>query len=1110
MNKGVLLAGVAAVLAHAATAEAFTTRVHIVLANDVRTALVAGGGKTVALKLGPYTVTLADADARAIIDQPLAFRAGAIGPDNVIFPGMTDASHALEQQPFQQCQMLYDMAVTAEEKAYAMGCFLHGSTDAIAHHYVNYLTGETFTLNPITSGRMSSWSNVVRHITAESMLQKAAFTLKPGNFGAGPLGHAIPKSFVLRTYFDTKSPLWQLASKHARDKFEAARAAKPGATLPTLVSSAGLAPYEQVMMAPYYIEEIEAGRKKLRTDIEATVKAMQDPATTDGARLKVTAGADGVLGTLDDKTACSVSCGALYAKYFVYVSILKPRKDASGMALPSAFDKISDELGTDLRAFSPALVSTIENVSNKLNGPLSATSDGLDLTRADVSIAFTPMKDWSNDLTSIDYEAISKALVPDWLQRLEDLMSTAGVSVKIPDIVAALMQPVVQPIKDSIKSYVIDQAEARVGTLIDEYKKSFTTTSGEFTARINAAASSKGTVLANFYDSGLYAHSFNIAAAAIARHALVLPDPGDVGPATFDASYTPSWMQAGVCDYLRPAIFPLGLDVKALFSIGDAAAKIAADAPIECHSGSLTAFAATPTVETCKLVSLSALMTSKLGSLTRAFPPDLGTKPKCKFLAIPGLPEPPEMPVEDAGPTPGDDAAPLPGDDAGADPDADPGATPSATTDAGGCGCHTHGSSSGGAAWALLGLGAFFARRRFAALAVTLVGCSSPESTTTPPDPEADSAIVEEDTGAEPIDSGEPVDSTTPVDTAMPDTRPEVMLPETGSPAAKFLETLGDSVWSATQTRAGKTRAIELRFRASTLEWGEIRNPYGPARLRTYRSFTVDADGKTVRSTILTPSGWPAHPENGKKETFTFELTTSTPRQLKITAAGTTETFNESAWPKPATGLTAFVNVFSATGKINDAFCGSGSFSSIDRAALWEFARGKSTEKPRASDVVAGAKLLTWNDLSAGDNFAVTDVDGFRSLGGTELTDQANFIVRYMGKVKHPGGTLKMRELDDDVKDAVWAILGAKAGVGLALSDLFLEVHGKAAADSTADEPSTTLAAGEIPIEIFVLRCASKIQKTDVQIAFGSGAWQLVGNAPTVPLIDDATFPPAL
>jgi len=1086
--RGLLFTAVAAAtLGHAATANAFTTRVHIALANEVRTALVAGGGQTVALKLGPYSVTLSEADANAIIEQPLAFRAGAIGPDNVIFPGMTDPSHAIEQRPFEQCQVLYGMAITAEERAYAIGCFLHGSTDAIAHHYVNYMTGETFTLTPITSARMSSWSNVVRHIAAEAMLQKAAFNLKSSNFGAGPMSHAIPKSFLLRAYFDTKSPLWQMASKHSRDKFEKNRAARPGASLVTLVSTSGLAPAEQLVMAPFYIEEIEAGRVKLRADIEASIKTMQDWTTTDGSKLKVTAGADGVLGTLDDKTACTATCPTLYAKYFTYVSILKPRKDAGGMTLPSAFDKISDKLGTDLRAFSPAMVQTIENVSAKMNGPLSATSDGMDMSKADVSIAFTPMKDWANDLTTIDYETISRAVVPDWLQKLEDLMNSAGVSVTIPDIVAALMQPVVQPIKEAVKSYVIDLAEAQVGTLIDEYKRSYSTINAEFTGRLNTAATSKGTVLANVYDSGIWVHSFNIAASAIAKHELVLPDADDVGPATFDGSHTPSWMQPGVCEYLRTAIFPLGLDVKALLSVGlDAPAAVSDDSPIECHDGSLTSFTKSPSATNCALTDLATLMTSKLGSVSRSYPPDFGTKPPCRYLAVPGLPDPPERP--DTG-VPGDDAGvPGPGGNAATDTGAD-----------GGCGCRTTTSRASTAPWALLAIASAFAlrrRRMLAALAISTVGCGSEPSTSTPNE---DSQVTEGDG-----------DLDADIDSGAADTRPDVVLPETGSPAAKLLEDLGDSVWSGMQLRAGKNRAIELQFRASTLEWGEIRNPYGPARFRTYRSFVVDADGKTVDSTILTPSGWPTHPDNGKKETWTFEIVAGSPRKLRITQGTKVETFTEGAWPKPTSGLTAFVNVFSATGKINDAFCGTGVFSSIDRAALWEFARGKSTEKPTGSDFMAGAKLNTWQDLSSGDNFAVTDVPGFRDLGGTELTDQANFIVRYLGKIKHPGGTFRMRELDDDVKDAVWAFIGGKAGVSLNVIDLFLEVHGKAAADSTPDEPSTTLSAGDVPIEVFVLRCNTKIQNVDVQIGLGSGAFQLVGSAPSIPEITDAIFPPVL
>lgn len=1101
----------AVVLGAAADAQAYTTRLHISIANEVRTALVASGGSAVALKLGPYTVTLSAEDAKAIAEQPLAFRAGAIGPDNVIFPGMTDPSHAIETHPFEQCQLLYDMAVNAEERAYAIGCFLHGSTDAVAHHYVNWLTGETFTLNPMTSTRGSSWSNVVRHMTAESMVQKAAFSAKPGNFGAGAMAHAIPKGFVLRAYFDTKSPVWALASKLAKEKFDATRAAKPTASLPTIVSSSGLAPAEQLVLAPLYLEEIEAGRVKLRASVEATIKNLQNPATTDGAKLKVTAGADGKLGTLDDKTACTASCATLYAKYFTYVSLLQPRKDAGGMALPSAFDKVSDELGVKIRKFSPSLVTTIENVSAKLNGPLSASSDGLDISKADVAVLFTPMTDWSNELTTIDYQTITKAVVPDWLQKVEDLMNSVGVSVSIPDIVAALMQPVVQPIKDAVKTYVIDQAQAQIGVLIDEYKKNFATTSAEFDKRLVAAAGSKGSILTNFYDSGLWAHSFNVAAAAIARHELVLPEKGtDVGPATFDASHTPSWMQLGVCDYLRKAVFPLGLDLKGALSttVGGAVqeAKIGDDSPIECHDGSLSSFTKSPTVTNCKLTALPALMSLPRGSLSRAYPPSFNeTKPACRNLAVEGLPDPPP-PAPDAG-VPLDDAGNPVEDDAGTAP---PGATPG-TEEAAGCACTTPGTSSRAPDAGLLGAvvlaGVIASRRRRAGLlagALALLGCGSGEGSVD--EPTADAAI---ETSLD--DTATVEDTAAPADTgAIEDTRPDVMLPDSGSPAGKFLEALGDSVWSATQPRLGKTRAYELQFRASTLEWGEIQNPYGPARARTLRVFSVDADGKTVRSTILSPSGWPIHPDNGKKETFTFEILAGSPRKLKITSGSTVETFTEGAWAKPTSGLTAFVNVFSTTGKVNDAFCGTGAFSSINHAALWEFARGKSTEKPTGSDVVAGAKLLEWIDLSSTDSFAVTDVPGFRQLGGTLLSDQANFIVRYVGRIKHPGGVFKLRERDDDVMDAVWAFLGSKANVSLSVADLFLEVHGKASADSTADEPATTLSAGEVPVEIFVLRCASKIQQTDVEVSLGGGAWQLVGNAPSVPLIDATLFPPVL
>jgi hypothetical protein len=221
-----------------------------------------------------------------------------------------------------------------------------------------------------------------------------------------------------------------------------------------------------------------------------------------------------------------------------------------------------------------------------------------------------------------------------------------------------------------------------------------------------------------------------------------------------------------------------------------------------------------------------------------------------------------------------------------------------------------------------------------------------------------------------------------------------------------------------------------------------------------------------------------------------------------------TETFDEGPWPAPTSGLTAVLRVFPSNGPTADAFCSASSLTSPDRVPIWEFARGESAELAAEEDIVAGAPLIGWVDATGQNQFAVTDVAGFDQLGGTELSDQFNFIVRYVGTITHPGGSLKMRELDDDVKDAVWSFLGPDVGSN-STADLFLEVHGHAPADITADEPSGIFAAGPVQAEIMVLRCSTQIQDIHVQIDTGSG-WQLVGDVASVPQIDDTLFPPAL
>jgi hypothetical protein len=1047
------------------------------VANKVREALIASPNARIPLRGGTYSVQLGEADRRALLSQPLAFRAGAVGPDNMAFPGMTDPSHAIEQQPFTQCQLLYDAALTDEERAYAMGCFLHGSTDAIAHHYVNFMSGETFTLTPITSARMSSWTNVARHILAEGMIQKAAFKLDPAAFSIGQLAHTIPKSFLLRAYLNVNSPLWQLMTRRSREKFDAAVAKNPSANLFTIISGLGLAAGDHLAMTPLYLREVDRLRQKIVANINTTVAGLQDTSTTDGAKLRPTAGQDNMLGTSDDRTACSATCPDLYAKYFTYIALLAPRYDAQNRQLPSALDKISEKLRVDLEDFLPSYVATAENFSAKLNTPLSATSaDDFDLDAAQIDQLLKPLTDWVTRTTSLDYQTAITATVPDWLIQLQNALQAVGVNISIPSLVRALLEPFLQPIKDAIKAYVIDQAKTYLNDLTREYKAQATQINAEYQMRLTAYAAPglMGTALDSFFDSGIFVNAFNIAATALANHAAVLPvgnDPVGIGPASFDASHSMAWMQPALCDYLKPAVFPLGIDVRALLSVQTASgvltAQVSADSPVECHSGSLTMFSAAQGAGACTVVETPELIADPmhLGSPTRAYPPQYAAQmPSCQRIMVAGLPEPPPLP-----------------DNGNGDGDGGGQAT----------GCAFTGRSAHADAapfvLALLGLGVGLTSRRRRALVTVLFfalaasGCS----------PEGMGTENSADMGAS-LDAF-----------VTPD------LPPGSAERQATLAALDGTVWQGTQTRLGKQRAFELRFNSKSLLWAEIQNPFGPLRRRELRFFNIDDDGKTAHTTVITPSDWPdPDKQNGRKDDFTIEVVSGSPRKLRVTrltAPASVEEFTEGAWPKPTAGLTATARVFTSGGTVDKAFCTSGA-SGFSYGPLFDFARGKSAQTSLGQDLVGGAKLLKWRDATGQNRFAVSDVPGFSDLGGTSLSDQANFLVHYQGVVRHPGGAFQVREQNDVVEDGIWVFIGNNVGTGT----FFLEVHGFVFPDGTSDEPSTNLPAGDIPIEIIVARCAKQISDIDAEIRLGGGSYQLIGNAPTTPTVNDTLFPPAL
>ncbi len=619
-----------------ADAEAYSTRLHIVIANHLRDALIQGDGHAIQLIGTNAHVRLSDEDASAIIENPLAFRAGAIGPDNMIFPGMTDPSHAVWQKPFEQCELLYRAALLPEERAYALGCFLHGSTDAVAHHFVNYLSGETFTLTPLKTGREEDYTNVVRHIAVEAMLEEAELKADPNAFAPGTLTHSIPIGFVQRAYLNEESPLYQLLSKRARARYQRARQARPNGLLHDILAISELEPADHLVLAPLYLDWVDESLSLMR----GRFKTLQDWTTPDGSVLKVTPGPDGVLGTSDDVAQCSVGCPQLAAEYALYAHLMEPRKDAQGRPLPSAFDKVMGKLRSDLDEFVPAYLKTVDNFSSKLNTPYVKGQQKLDITMVDVDETFRPITEWALAVGRIDYDVLARAIIPDvWLD-LWGHLRKLGIKITPPEVMKLLVGPYIEDLKHEVEERIVGAAKEKIKEFTATYRAQYASAKVEYEERLKADSPEGAYILDDLHASGLAAHTFNIAAAAIANRAVVLPtpsnDPVGMGPASFDTSYSTHWMQAGLCEPIRARVFPYGMGIKGLLTMKKDGQILeprgTKEPPVECHDGTLGAFTSNPNAQSCEMVELPELVGDPhhRGSITRGYPPEhAANKPTC-------------------------------------------------------------------------------------------------------------------------------------------------------------------------------------------------------------------------------------------------------------------------------------------------------------------------------------------------------------------------------------------------------------------------------------------------------------------------------------------------
>jgi hypothetical protein len=1079
-------------------ADAFSTRVHIAIANDVRDSLIAGGGKTITLRFSDGVVRIGEADARAITTQPLAFRAGAIGPDNMIFPGMTDPSHAVWQRPFEQCELLYRAAVSDEERAYALGCFLHGSTDAIAHHFVNYLTGETFTLTPLASGRQQQFTNVIRHIAAESLIEDALLASDPNLFQGGALTHSIPIPFVQRTYFDREHELYKLLAARSYKRYTRARTAKPAGRLQDVLAISALEPADHLVLAPEYFVWIDDSLDAFRRRFEA----LQDGSTPDGAKLQVGAGADGKKGTTDDTTGCTTSCAQLAAEYFLYTHLFAPRYDASGRQLESAFAKVTAKLHDDLNSFVPAYLQVVDGLSTKLNTPYRPGEKRIDFDSLDVETLLKPLQDWAVRTTTIDWDVLARSVMPDAWVDFHATLKRIGLAALYPaEVLRAAAQPLIDPIRDTVKDFIVAQGTEYLRDFTASYRETYEASKREYADRLRQAAPAGGsTILDDVRSSGLYGQAFNVAAAAIADHAAVLPtesdDPIGLGPASFDTSFSAHWMQVGLCEPLRKKVLPLGVGIKGLLSIskeeGVLEANVTDEARIECHDGSLTEFARTPTKESCNVVEQSALLSDARhrGSLTRGYPPELSANPaKCVTNRVGWLTNLDGLTAEE------EDALRR-----------------KTTTETTSCSAASTKSpaNAGTAAITLVALSALGllarGRRRggrnarlAAAAALALAASACTKTTTTEeeeiiPGDKGDGTLNDPNGPSRPGTNGEPTAASM-------------------SPAARELfDKLGTSTWRGAGTRNGKKRVIELSFRAGNMQWAEVQNPFGPARKRELRALSIADDG-LVRTTVTNPAGWTDATINGVQGEYRLRVVDGSPRHLTVTNAKTNESeeYVEGAVPTPTSGLTAIVRTFASAGVVDEAFCRASNFESVDYAAMLTFARyggAKSAEKETAVDFIVGAQPAPIKDASGQNRFAVTDIHGFDRFGGTNLSDQQNFFVYYTGAIAHPGGTFRMRELDDAVTDGAWAFLGPQVG-STQKQDLFLEVTSRVWADATYDVASRAMPAGKVPIEIVIARCTSTVKAVTIEGQIDSGAWMSLDQFPLEPKLDATLLAPA-
>ena len=680
-------------------AEAYSVKVHIHLANEIRAEMLRNWnaqsctndepwcGRPAIRLLGPgeqtQFVLIDEEDAAAIRDNPEFWRGGAIGPDNTVFPGMTDPSHAWHFFPFSQCQALLDASQVSAERAYALGCFLHGITDNNVHHVVNYFSGETFTLYPkdAAQGDELSFSllNVVRHMSVESKIEKSLSDARPDAFSTDDMRHRIAGDLYRRVYLDPDNDrgLWHFfAGQLVARKNDALRAAhldgfdpnehlelsieeirdrgltidldgrviqayieflQTGGTDLDGLSPAGIAPGDYVLLLPEIIEDV----KRLLDITEAAgVNKMQ-----------------AAVEQWQAEGQCSLTCPILRGKVELYEHLFAEGDGGTRSLYGQAVDLKKQQLDGVIDGY----IASVERLSN-----LVVSKGFAGMSPADLEFAMSPLSASLDQVTDFPYEV----LFPDWAV---DVIDNVGP-------LREFLEGTFRLVTDEFKQQIVARMNSYLGALREqlislapEAVQHLHEKAQELRdiahaqidqARLDAVGidlSDADAAFESFDRSVLYANSFNSIAGVLSNQEIVFSQAETSffggGPVSFDASYQVGYTQLSACEGYAQVFYPCGTSAIEVLQPDFEACERFEVTPemephIECHDGSHLEFTDNANPLTCSRRHLDEIIApdeGHLGSYTLAFPPEMADRgPTCFGPEIPGL-RAPDDPADDVG-----------------------------------------------------------------------------------------------------------------------------------------------------------------------------------------------------------------------------------------------------------------------------------------------------------------------------------------------------------------------------------------------------------------------------------------------------------------------------